>query len=45
VARKAEPVQRQPGQAAIDLIDGAGAGAQRPAPSADGHGSLINTVA
>jgi hypothetical protein len=42
---KAQPVQRQLGQAAIDLIDGAGAGAQRPAPSADGRGSLINMVA
>lgn len=43
VARKAQSVQKVLGQAAIDLIEGAGNAA--PAPTADGRGQLINTKA
>jgi hypothetical protein len=41
VARKAQSVQKQLGQAAVQLIEGAAA----PAPTADGRGQLINTKA
>lgn len=43
VARKAQSVQRQLGQAAVDLIEAAGSTA--PAPTADGRGAIINTKA
>jgi hypothetical protein len=43
VARKAQSVQKQLGQAAVQLIEGAGAAA--PAPTADGRGQLVNTKA
>jgi hypothetical protein len=43
VAKRAQSVQRQLGQAAIDLIEAASPGA--PVPTADGRGALINTRA
>jgi hypothetical protein len=44
VARKAQSVQEQIGQAAIQLIDG-GAAESGMAPAGDGRGELINTRA
>jgi hypothetical protein len=43
VARKAQTVQKVLGQAAVDLIEGAGNAA--PAPTGDGRGQLVNTRA
>jgi hypothetical protein len=43
VARKAQSVQKQLGQAAVQLIEAAGAAA--PAPTADGRGQHVNTKA
>ncbi len=43
VAKKARSVQRVLGQAAVDLIEAAGAAA--PAPTGDGRGQLISTKA
>jgi hypothetical protein len=45
VARKAQSVQRQLGQAAVDLIEAAGSTAPASAPTADGRGAIINTKA
>lgn len=43
VARKEQSVQRQLGEAAVQLIEGAAEAA--PGPTADGRGTLINTRA
>ncbi|HTE53704.1 MAG TPA: hypothetical protein VK698_22775 [Kofleriaceae bacterium] len=43
VAVKAQSVQRQMGQAAVQLIEGAGVLA--PSSSGDGRGTIINTRA
>lgn len=43
VARKEQSVQRQLGEAAVQLIESAAEAA--PAPTADGRGTLVNTRA